>query len=176
MTNFQKKYGMLALIAGLVAILDQISKAAVLAMIPLYRTVPVIPGFFNLTHVRNPGGAFGFLADHIHGFATILFIAFTLAAVVLVIYFYVSTPPTHRFLAAGFAMILGGAVGNLIDRLRFGAVVDFLDVYVGRYHWPSFNVADSAVTVGICIFIFHYLANRMPEDQPATDEQHRPEA
>ena len=81
----------------------------------------------------------------------------------MVFYFYKSTPVTHRFLSAAFALIFGGAVGNLIDRFRFGSVVDFLDFYIGNYHWPAFNIADSAITGGIFIFIYHLLFKKMPE-------------
>jgi signal peptidase II len=78
------------------------------------------------------------------------------------LHFFFKTPPTHPGLSAAFALIFGGAVGNLIDRLRFGKVVDFLDFYVGTLHWPAFNVADSAITVGISVFVLHLLLNRVP--------------
>jgi signal peptidase II len=81
----------------------------------------------------------------------------------LIVYFYHQTPRSHPYLSAALAMIFGGAVGNLIDRLRFGEVVDFLDVHLGAYHWPAFNVADSAITVGIAIFILHVVLGKMPK-------------
>jgi signal peptidase II len=152
-----------ALIAGLVIALDQITKLLVLAGMPLYHSIPVIPGFFSLTHIHNPGGAFGFMAASNQGMRNLLFIGVSSLAMGLLIYFYRSTPRTHPFLAAALAMIFGGAVGNLIDRLRFKEVVDFLDVYIGAYHWPAFNVADSAITVGITIFILHVVLGKMPE-------------
>ncbi len=151
------------LIAGLVLVLDQLTKMVVLAKLPLYHAVPVIPGFFDLTHIRNPGGAFGFMAGGSRGLRNLLFIGVSVIAMGLIVAFYRSTPRTHRFLAAALAMIFGGAVGNLIDRLRFGEVVDFLDVYIGAYHWPAFNVADSAITIGITIFIAHVVLGKMPE-------------
>jgi signal peptidase II len=83
-------------------------------------------------------------------------------AVCVIFYFYKNTPRTHAFLASGFALIFGGAIGNLIDRIRFGKVVDFLDVYIVTYHWPAFNVADSAITVGMIVFVFHILFKKMP--------------
>jgi signal peptidase II len=86
-----------------------------------------------------------------------------MVAMGLIAYFYRNTPKSYPYLGAALAMIFGGAVGNLIDRLRFGEVIDFLDVYVGAYHWPAFNVADSAITVGITIFIFHVVLGKMPE-------------
>jgi signal peptidase II len=157
------KTAKLAAIAGGVAVLDQATKAAVLAWLPLHRSMAVIPGFFDLTHIRNPGGAFGLLAGQSAGIRNAVFLFFSSLAVGLILYFYRSTPPSHRLLSTGFALVLGGAVGNLVDRLRFGHVVDFLDVYIGRYHWPAFNVADSAITLGILIFLGHMALGRLPE-------------
>jgi signal peptidase II len=151
------------LIAGLVVVLDQIAKALVLASMPIYHSIPVIPGFFNLTHIRNPGGAFGFMAAGSQGLRNLLFLGVSALAMGLIVFFYRSTPKTHPALASALAMIFGGAVGNLIDRLRFGEVVDFLDVYLGAYHWPAFNVADSAITIGITIFIAHVVLGKMPD-------------
>ncbi|MGA6925238.1 MAG: signal peptidase II [Desulfosarcina sp.] len=150
-------------IAGVVVLLDQISKLLVLREIGLYHSITVIPGFFNLTHVRNPGGAFSFMATGSPGLRNLLFVGVSTLAMALIVYFYRSTPKSHPALAAALAMIFGGAVGNLIDRLRFGEVVDFLDVYLGPYHWPTFNVADSAITVGITIFIAHVVLGKMPD-------------
>jgi len=151
------------LISGLVVVLDQITKQLVLANIPLYQSISVIPGFFNLTHIRNPGGAFGFLAGGSAQLRNLLFIGVSFVAMALLVVFYRSTPKTHRALSAALTMIFGGAIGNLVDRLRFGEVVDFLDVYLGSYHWPAFNVADSAITIGITIFLAHVLLGKMPE-------------
>jgi len=146
-----------------VVALDQATKALVTVVIDRYRTVTVIPGFFNLTHVTNPGGAFGFLASQGTTVRNIFFFAVSWLAVLLVLYFFWRTPRSHRLLSMAFAMILGGAIGNMIDRVRLGSVVDFLDFYVGKYHWPAFNVADSAITVGMLIFVFHLLFGRMPD-------------
>ncbi len=151
------------LIAGLVVLLDQITKLLVLAKMPLYQSITVIPGFFNLTHIRNPGGAFGFMAGGSQDIRNLLFIGVSAIAMGLIVYFYRSTPKTHPYLASALAMIFGGAVGNLIDRLRFDEVVDFLLFYVGAYHWPAFNVADSAITVGITIFVAHIVLGKMPQ-------------
>ncbi len=157
------KYIKLAIIAGLIVIFDQITKAVILNAMPLYHSVPVIPEFFSLTHIHNPGGAFGFLANQSSSIRNFLFLFISLLAICLIFYFYKNTPKTHPLLSTGFAMIFGGAIGNLIDRIRFGKVVDFLDFYIGNLHWPAFNVADSAVTVGIFIFIFHLLIKKLPE-------------
>lgn len=156
------KYVRFAAIAAFVIFLDQISKLVVLNTIPLYDSIPVIPGFFHLTHIQNPGGAFGFLAGQSALVRNIVFLFASVVALCLIFIFYRNTPNTHRWLGTGFALIFGGAVGNLIDRVRLGRVVDFLDVFIAEYHWPAFNVADSAVTIGIGIFVFHILLNRLP--------------
>jgi signal peptidase II len=160
--RYKGKYTRFAIIIALVAVLDQFSKTVVLKYIPLYKTIPVIPGFFNLTHVHNPGGAFSFMAQNDSPLRHWLFLGAAILALCLILYFYHQTPKTHPFLGAALAMIFGGAVGNLIDRMRFGEVVDFLDVYVVTLHWPTFNVADSAVTVGVCIFIGHMVFKKIP--------------
>jgi signal peptidase II len=157
------KYFRLAVIAGGIIIADQITKYMILSEVGLHASIPVIPGFFHITHVQNPGGAFGFLADQSAIVRGILFLVVSTVAVGLVLWFYHKTPPTHRWLAAGFALIFGGAVGNLIDRVRIGKVVDFLDFFINGWHWPAFNVADSAITVGIAIFILHVIGGRIPD-------------
>jgi signal peptidase II len=153
----------LIVIAGGVLVLDQLTKAAVLRSIPLFGTVEILPGFFNLTHVLNPGGAFGFLAGQSSALRKFFFIFASTAAVCVILYLYRKTPPSHPLLATALALIFGGAIGNLIDRVRFGRVVDFLDVHAGRWHWPAFNIADSAISVGIVIFVMQLLLRRMPD-------------
>lgn len=156
------KYAKFAAIVVLVVLLDQITKMIVLRMIPEYERIVVISGFFNLTHVHNPGGAFGFLAQNGAAWRHWLFLGAAFFALGIILYFYHRTPRTLPWLAGSLAMIFGGAIGNMIDRIRFGEVVDFLDVYIASYHWPTFNVADSAVSVGIGIFILHILLKKMP--------------
>jgi len=162
-TILDGKYSRLVCIVGLVSIFDQIAKAIVLTFMPLYQSIPIISGLFSLTHLQNPGGAFGFLAQQSSGIRQMVFIVLSSVAICLIFYFYRRTPRSHPWLAGGFALILGGAIGNLIDRIRFGKVVDFLDFYIGRYHWPAFNLADSAITIGIVIFIVHILLNKIPD-------------
>jgi len=156
------KLKLLVVVAGGVLILDQVTKALILKHLPLGGSVPVIPGFFAITHVHNPGGAFGFLAGMSAEVRSLLFVAVSLLAAGLIVYFYWQTPLRQRVLAFGLALVLGGAVGNLVDRIRFGIVVDFLDVYIEDLHWPAFNVADSAITVGVFIFAFYLLFRRNP--------------
>ncbi|UCF93966.1 MAG: signal peptidase II [Desulfobacterales bacterium] len=163
-SSFQSnKYIKLGIIAGGIILLDQISKILILHRLPLHDTIPVIAGFFNLTHVHNPGGAFGFMANVGPMWRSIIFLFISSMAVGLIFYFYRKTPETHSLLAAAFALIFGGAVGNLIDRIRLGKVIDFLDFHIGQWHWPAFNIADSAISVGIGIFVFHLVFKKMPE-------------
>ena len=158
------KYIRLAIVAGLVVLADQISKTLILKYLSLHQSIPVVAGVFDITHIRNPGGAFGLMANMSVFVRSIVFLFISSVAVGLILYFYHKTPRSHTFLSTGFALIFGGAVGNLIDRVRFGSVVDFLDFYIGDYHWPAFNIADSAITVGIFIFIYHLLFKKMPEE------------
>jgi signal peptidase II len=159
----QKKYIKLAVVAGLIVLFDQITKALILQSVALNQSFSIIPGFFDITHIHNPGGAFGLMANLGAGMRTILFLFISSLAVGLIFFFYHKTPATHPLLATAFALILGGAIGNLIDRVRFGIVVDFLDFYIGKLHWPAFNIADSAITIGICIFIYHIVFKKMPQ-------------
>ena len=137
-------------LSAAIVLADQLSKWLVLASFaPGERRE--VTGFFNLVLVFNKGAAFSFLADA-PGWQTPLLVIFALAAAVIVSVLLVRSPPRRPF-RAGLALILGGAVGNVIDRLRFGHVVDFMDLHAGGWHWPAFNVADSAITVGAALLI-----------------------
>ena len=139
-----------------VIILDQVSKFIIAASIGFYESVPVIGGFFNLVHVRNRGMAFGLMNRPDAGISLYFLIAITIIAVLLIIIWSVRLKHEERGLLFGLSLILGGAVGNLIDRIRLKEVIDFLDVYLGSYHWPAFNIADSAITIG-AIWIAVYI-------------------
>jgi signal peptidase II len=120
----------------------------------------IIPGLFNLVHVLNKGAAWGFLDDDNIDWQRPLFILISLAAVAIITYMIRLTRDGDRWMIAGLGMIAGGAVGNAIDRIWLGSVIDFLDFYAGSYHWPAFNVADSALTVGAGCIIVSTLLNR----------------
>jgi signal peptidase II len=161
---FGNKYTKLAIIAGTIIVLDQITKALILKYIPLHNTISVIPGFFNLTHIQNPGGAFGFMANQGPGIRSVLFLFVSLIAIGVIFYFYKTSPAKDKWLTTSLSLIFGGAIGNMIDRIRLGQVVDFLDFYIDKLpfywrHYPSFNVADSAVTIGVTIFIVQAIVN-----------------
>lgn len=154
----------LFIVGGLVILADQITKLFILKTFLVGEIISVIPGFFNITHVHNPGGAFGLFADQSQMVRVIVFLVISTIAVGFILWMYRSIPKTHPMLANALALIFGGAVGNLIDRIRMGKVVDFLDCYIGQMHWPAFNVADSAICIGVGIFIFHILFKQMPEE------------
>jgi signal peptidase II len=156
----RKKNILFLVITLLVVLLDQATKAWIISAVRLYDSFAVIGGFFNVTHVRNPGAAFGFLAAAPPLFRYIFFIAVTLAAILLILHYLRASRIEEPSLVWALALILSGAVGNLIDRVRFGEVVDFLDVYIGAHHWPAFNVADSAISIGAAILIMVLLLRR----------------
>lgn len=139
--------------AAAVIALDQITKTAITSRFLLHESYAVLDGFFNLVYVMNPGAAFGFLAGASAAFRYIFFTGITAVAILLIIYYLVKNQHGSTITVVSLTLIFGGAVGNLIDRIRFGAVVDFLDFYLGTFHWPAFNVADSAITVGAILMI-----------------------
>jgi signal peptidase II len=129
-------------------VLDQLTKWATLAYIPLHHEIPVIPGFFNLVHVTNIGSAFGLM----RGWFNFHIIFGTVMAVVMfILLFRKSTDQLTRFASA---LILSGIFGNITDRIIHGHVIDFLDFYLGRHHWPAFNVADSAIVIAVGLFLW----------------------
>lgn len=147
-------------IACTVALLDQLSKYSIQQVLRPGQVVSVIPHFFNLTFVLNPGAAFGFLAGAAASFRNPFFITVSLLAIAFIVYHRSRYDQMGVLPAGGLALILGGAVGNVVDRLRLGMVVDFLDFYYGDYHWPAFNIADSAITVGVTLMILQLLRER----------------
>ena len=159
----KQKYTFLFLISGLVVVIDQLTKFLVLTRIPLHETITVIPGFMNITHVQNSGVAFGLFSGGNSNLQQMLLMGAAVIAVCVIFYFYTKTAHELRWMLVGFALIIGGAIGNIIDRIRLSQVVDFIEVYAGRFVWPSFNVADSAISVGIVIF-FYYMIFKRPEN------------
>jgi signal peptidase II len=163
------RYLLLALIAVTVIVLDQASKYWITQSMRLHESIPIIPNLFSFTYIRNPGAAFGLLAGSSNAFRTVFFGITSLFALALLGTILVRLPDRDWVGQVSIAGILGGAVGNLIDRLRFGEVIDFLDVYVESYHWPAFNVADSAISVGVVCLIIHFAFERKETSLPAPD-------
>jgi signal peptidase II len=140
-------------VAAIVVVADQFTKSWILDNFALHESRTIIPGFFNLTSIRNTGAAFGLLAGSNGAWRPWFFGAIAVAALVSIAFLFNHYSRKGRIFVFSLACIAGGAVGNLIDRVRFGSVVDFLDFYIGRYHWPAFNVADSAIVVGVGLFL-----------------------
>ena len=147
-----------------IVVFDQLTKAIVRARLPLHESVTIIPGLVDFTHVRNTGAAFGFLDAVDFPYKTVV-IALIATAALIGVGMYAAGLAHHQLAArAGLALIIGGAAGNLIDRLTAGSVVDFVDVYWHSWHFWAFNVADSAITVGVAIMILDMI---MPDAAPA---------
>jgi signal peptidase II len=149
-----------------VIILDIWTKVLVLAKIDFHEAVPVIPGFFQLVHVHNTGAAFGIGANASSKIVPLLLNFGAIAVFCVVVVYALRSAVSDRLLQTGLHLILGGAIGNLLDRFRFGYVVDFLDVYVGNHHWPAFNVADSAICVGIALLFLDMRKKPEAEENP----------
>ena len=144
-------------IAVVIVVLDQVTKAIVRAQFELYEGVPVVPGFFNLTRVHNTGAAFGMLNSMDFPFKTAA-LAVVAALALTGLAFFASTLPTVQWLSRiGIALIIGGAAGNLIDRISLGYVTDFVDLYWQGWHFWAFNVADAAITVGVTLMVLEML-------------------
>lgn len=166
------KYKLLLIVSPTVVILDQFTKWLILSYLPLYDSISVIPGFFDIVHVRNTGAAFGLLASSNAGFREPFFYIVAIVAVAVLISMLRKLAPQDKLMSWVVALVAGGLVGNLIDRLRFGNVVDFLSFHwrdavadwnlLGyaihfRWEWPSFNVADSAITIAMMLLVVQML-------------------
>lgn len=146
--------------------LDQVTKLLVLHNLALGSHIPLGPGFFNLVHVHNKGAAFSLLNSIPVGFTRPFFILTTGLVLGVVGYFWWRLPKTNWLAALGYSLIMAGALGNLIDRVRLGEVVDFLDFYWGGYHWPAFNVADSLVCLGAAVLVWVILTEEKTDNAP----------
>jgi len=146
-----------AVIAAAVFVADQLTKAAVEASIPEHTTVVVVPHFLNLVHTKNAGAAFGLFSESPSAWKTVLLICVSSLLLAMVIGVVWRNQHFRRVAGVGLALILGGALSNLFDRIRFGRVLDFVDVYYGGYHWYTFNLADAAIVVGAGFLVIEFL-------------------
>ena len=137
--------------ASAVFLLDRLTKVLVGRILAPGDSMPVLGGFFDLTHVHNRGAAFGIFSFADDSFRTPFLVLSAAAAIAVLVYFIMKTRPQDTLMLFALALIIGGAAGNLVDRLYYGYVIDFIDWYVGRYHWPAFNIADSGITAGILL-------------------------
>jgi signal peptidase II len=156
----------LLLMLGLVA-LDQATKNLIARTVDLYESVPVIRGFFNITRIHNRGAIFGTFSQTNNRYVFILLTAASLAALAMVVYYFFKTPASDRLMKVSLTLIMAGALGNQFDRLVRGHVIDFLDLYVGKAHWPFFNAADSCITIGALLMLV-ILFRRKPACTPSS--------
>jgi signal peptidase II len=163
-------WAMVLAVAAAVIALDQATKAWVLRALPGKPPITVIPGFFDLTFSRNTGGVFGLLAGAPSFGRRAFFVGATTVALGVIVVLLLRWGRESRWLTFALSLVAGGAVGNLVDRLRFGSVVDFIDWHWRGYHWYTFNVADSAISTGAVLLIVHSLVSGSPDaaaDPPA---------
>lgn len=142
-------------------VLDQVSKQLVMHTMEYREVIEVLP-FFNLYYVHNPGAAFSFLADA-GGWQRWFFTAIAVVVSIVLLFWLKATPKSNKPLCLAFCFILSGAIGNVIDRMLFGYVIDFLDFYIGQNHWPAFNIADSAIFIGAALLIYDALKGEEPK-------------
>lgn len=158
---------LLAISLGVV-VLDQITKAAVSSKLALGESVEVISGFLHLTLVRNTGMAFGLLSRSDLPYKSAVMTLLSVGALAAVLYYTLRSDQGDRITRFGLAFILGGALGNIIDRIRFGYVVDFVDVFYGSSHWPAFNVADTSICVGVGLLLLDSFRRR---ESPSAEKE-----
>jgi signal peptidase II len=140
-----------------ILVTDQLTKFIVDQTMPLNHSIPVIDNLFSLTYIRNTGAAFGILAGSAAAFRLPFLVLFSLLAIGFIFIMLRRLPDRETGLITALSFILGGAIGNLIDRVLYGEVIDFLDFYWSTYHWPAFNLADSFITVGVGITVYYLI-------------------
>lgn len=149
-------------VAVVVVAVDQLTKSVVASRMQLHQSIPLIDGFAALTYVRNTGAAFGILAGRAVALRMPFFLVISGAAIALLVWFLRGVSADRRLLVAACGAVAGGAIGNMIDRVALGEVVDFVDLSLGTYHWPAFNVADSAITLGVLVLCLDALRQPSP--------------
>ena len=164
MNDGRRRYLLLMGVSFVLIALDQITKMFVIHNMNLHESIPVIKGFFNFTYIRNPGAAFGIFATTNSAFRLIFFVGTSIFALGLLGTIFYRLHPADLWGQLTVSSIFGGAIGNLIDRLRYGEVIDFLDFQVNGYHWPAFNVADSAISVGVVSLLIIFALDKKKEE------------
>ena len=155
----------LTLITGItVLILDQITKALVHNLMQLHQSIEIVPNWVHLTYLKNTGAAFGFLAGNRSTLRMVFFVLVSGLAIGCLLYLLKNLRPGRPAQVVSLSLILGGAIGNLIDRLRMGEVIDFIDLHWHHVHWPAFNVADSAITLGVILLLFQMIHKKSFEN------------
>jgi signal peptidase II len=169
-SNTIRRYGVLGVVVLTIIMVDQVTKAYIDGSMYLHESISIIPGYFNLTYIRNPGAAFGIMGTTSSGFRLVFFFLTSILAMGLLITIFLRLDPRDWWGQLTIASIFGGAIGNFIDRLQYGEVIDFLDFYINGYHWPAFNVADSAISVGVVsLLLLFAFEKRKPDLTPQED-------
>jgi signal peptidase II len=164
-----RKYLWLAAAVAIVTVLDQYTKHLVVQKLKSGAVVDVVKRCFQLRYVENPGAAWGFLASANESFRAPFFVAVSLLAIAFILYFYRKVEGDQKVMLVSLSMILGGAVGNFIDRLRHNYVVDFIDWYWKDWHWPTFNIADSAISLGVILMVWSMIFGEEERREAAPD-------
>ena len=164
MNDGRRRYLLLVGVSLVLVGLDQFTKMLVAHAMYLHESIPVIKGFFNLTYIRNPGAAFGIFATSNSAFRLVFFVGTSIFALGLLATIFYRLHPDDAWGQLTVSSIFGGAIGNLIDRLRYGEVIDFLDFHINGYHWPAFNIADSAISVGVLSLLIIFSLDKKQEE------------
>lgn len=151
--RWQRRYGLLIGVAGLVVLVDQFTKVWVDRTMRIYESVPIVPGLLDLHYIRNTGAAFGFLSGSHAGFRIPFFILVSTLAIGIILFLFHKLEESEVMMPLALSLVLGGALGNLIDRIRLGEVIDFILIHYRAFHWPAFNVADIGITVGVFLLV-----------------------
>ena len=153
--------------AVIVFVLDQITKGVIRSRLSAWEAINVVPGLFNIVHTENPGIAFGLLADLANPWRSVLLIGLAILVLAIISAILLRSGAQNMLLRMGLALVMGGAVGNLFDRIVHGTVTDFVEVHVGEHFFPAFNVADSAITIGACLLLLDMWYSRERKSQTA---------
>ncbi len=167
MSDRRRRYLLLVGVSLILIALDQLTKMFVVHTMRLHESISIIEGFFSLTYIRNPGAAFGIFATTNSAFRLIFFVGTSIFALGLLGTIFYRLHHDDVWGQLTVSSIFGGAIGNLVDRLRYGEVIDFLDFHVSGYHWPAFNVADSAISVGVVSLLVIFSLDKKKEEPPS---------
>ena len=151
--RWPRRYNMLLGVGSLVVLIDQITKIWVDKTMNLYESTPIVPGLLDLHYIRNTGAAFGFLSGSHAGFRIPFFILVSSVAIGIILFLFYKLEESEVMMPLALSLVLGGAIGNLIDRIRLGEVIDFILFHYKAFRWPAFNVADIGITVGVALLV-----------------------
>ena len=165
----RNKYLVLFLVSGFLIVIDQYTKFMVSLHIPLNYSIKVIEGFFNLTHIRNSGVAFGLFASQQSEYKPLMFIIISTIAIMAILVIFHQTPKEKKMVQTGLILIFSGAIGNLIDRTLHGEVIDFADFFIEGYHFPAFNIADSCITIGVVLMVIDLFCDGSRSDSSTSN-------